>query len=197
MRYLKGLIFLVAIPLILCGCTNVSSVLTLNNNKNFELVFENNLLPKTLDGISRKSNLFAIKLTPEFRRYCRTYTNHDVDFLSWQETCKFRELPKQLTITYAKTSDNPHSASINSRNDFLQTAEALPPSAWRTYTIYPQQVIEKAKTMPVLVNGELKPYDPAKYPRGTTVTLILSIDDQGKITQEVKHEIIYRNNPAT
>ena len=85
------------------------------------------------------------------------------------------------------------------RKDFdyaRRKAENLPISAWKTYTIYPKQVFEKAKTMPVLVNGELKPYDPAKYPRGTTVTLILSIDNQGKITQEVEHEIIYRNNPA-
>ena len=71
----------------------------------------------------------------------------------------------------------------------ISYAQSLPPpSAWRTYTIYPQQIIDKAKReIPARHPDNVPNYPIGK--NGTTVKLVLHIDEHGNITQKIDHII--------
>lgn len=171
------------------GCTSISNIISNSDQPYFKVLFSNT-------NIDRTNAQIIIKKTPEVRAFCK----EEEKYFLWATTCEFGKIPPEsFSVQYAKSNiniDEYYKNTPDAEKKIQSYAQSLPASAWKTYTIYPQQIVEKAKTMPVLVNGELKPYDPAKYPRGTNLTVILYIDNQGKITEEVKHEIIYRNNPA-
>lgn len=171
------------------GCTNISNIISNSDQPYLKVLFSNT-------NIGRTNAQIIIKKTPELQPFCK----EEEKYFLWATTCYFgTNPPARLSIQYAKSNinlDDYYKNTPEAEKKIQSYAQSLPASAWKTYTIYPQQIVEKAKTRPVLVNGELKPYDPAKYSKGTNLKLILYIDNQGKVTEEIKHEIIYRNNPA-
>ena len=95
-----------------------------------------------------------------------------------------------LEYTIINMPDKPNGI-WRSFDEAIIKAQSLPPSAWRTHTIYPKQLLEQGRAMPA--NGE-----PAKnWAHGTKVTVTLYIDGHGNISQEIKHEPIRKDKWTT
>lgn len=126
------------------------------------------------------------KLTPELQKYCRIKNQK---YVSWGNyDCDFGANPPHqinLMIALLSRSQIPTENSIGYINNQVDT---LPPSAWRTYTINPQQVVEKTKReVPARHPDNIKNYPIGK--NGTIIKLTLYIDGNGNITQKIDHII--------
>lgn len=97
--------------------------------------------------------------------------------------------PNTLTINYAIIPwEKDRAWSMGLDNYIKLQADKLPPSAWRTYTIYPKQLLEQGRAMPA--KGM-----PASHWHKTSVTVTLYIDGNGNISQEIEHEPVKVGNP--
>ncbi len=67
-------------------------------------------------------------------------------------------------------------------------AQSLPPSAWRTYTIYPKQLLEQGTSMPIWDTRYNKVADDQKAKSRVTVTLY--IDGNGKVSQDIERTLV-------
>lgn len=121
-----------------------------------------------------------VKLTPELKSVCRKRNQRYMDWGNYP--CHFGKRPPEK-ITLLTTSLIPYNQMPSGKEEeyINNQLDTLPPSAWRTYTIYPQQVIEQAKREKPVTELHTK---------GTRVTLILNIDGQGNVYQEIEHERI-------
>lgn len=177
---LKNLIALLA-SLSVCGCviaemvgTKTEMILGLGSN-----------LPENYQGVVIFEN------TPELRRIFKEQTK----YITWgigSDSINANSLPKELNLKYATININPdiYYKSLSAEKDRLRNnyAQSLPPSAWRTYTIYPKQLLEQGRAMPA--KGM-----PASHWHKTSVTVTLYIDGNGNISQEIKHEPVKVSNP--
>ena len=66
--------------------------------------------------------------------------------------------------------------------------QSLPPSAWRTYTIYPKQLLDKGTSMPIWDTRYDKVADDQKAKSRVTVTLY--IDSNGKVSQNIERTLV-------
>lgn len=97
--------------------------------------------------------------------------------------------PNTLTINYAIIPwEKDRAWSMGLDNYIKLQADKLPPSAWRTYTIYPKQLLEQGRAMPA--KGM-----PASHWHKTRVIVILHIDGNGNISQKIEHEPVKVGNP--
>ena len=179
---LKNLIALLA-SLSVCGCviaemvgTKTEMILGLGSN-----------LPENYQGVVIFEN------TPELKRIFKQNTK----YITWgirSDSINANSLPKELNLKYATININPdiyyNSLITEAEQDRLRNnyAQSLPPSAWRTYTIYPKQLLEQGRAMPA--KGM-----PASHWHKTRVTISLYIDGNGNISQEIEHEPVKVGNP--
>lgn len=177
---LKNLIALLA-SLSVCGCviaemvgTKTEMILGLGSN-----------LPENYQGVVIFEN------TPELRRIFKEQTK----YITWgigSDSINANSLPKELNLKYATININPdiYYKSLSAEKDRLRNnyAQSLPPSAWRTHTIYPKQLLEQGRAMPA--KGM-----PASHWHKTSVTVTLYIDGNGNISQEIEHEPVKVGNP--
>lgn len=97
--------------------------------------------------------------------------------------------PNTLTINYAIIPwEKDRAWSMGLDNYIKLQADKLPPSAWRTHTIYPKQLLEQGRAMPA--KGM-----PASHWHKTRVIVILHIDGNGNISQKIEHEPVNVGNP--
>ena len=97
--------------------------------------------------------------------------------------------PNTLTINYAIIPwEKDRAWSMGLDNYIKLQADKLPPSAWRTHTIYPKQLLEQGRAMPA--KGM-----PASHWHKTRVIVILHIDGNGNISQKIEHEPVKVGNP--
>lgn len=97
--------------------------------------------------------------------------------------------PNTLTINYAIIPwEKDRAWSMGLDNYIKLQADKLPPSAWRTHTIYPKQLLEQGRAMPA--KGM-----PASHWHKTNVTVTLYIDGNGNISQKIEHEPVKVGNP--
>ncbi len=129
------------------------------------------------------SPMYLIQSNSFLNKICSEKGN----YITWGQDCRLKNsnVTTPITLTYAEiplTRNQFRSIPSHQENEKLTDyAQSLPPSAWRTYTIYPQQVIEQAKREKPVTELHTK---------GTRVTLILNIDGQGNVYQEIEHERI-------
>lgn len=177
---LKNLIALLA-SLSVCGCVIAEMVGT---KTEMTLGLGSNL-PENYQGVVIFEN------TPELRRIFKEQTK----YITWgigSDSINANSLPKELNLKYATININPdiYYKSLSAEKDRLRNnyAQSLPPSAWRTHTIYPKQLLEQGRAMPA--KGM-----PASHWHKTSVTVTLYIDGNGNISQEIKHEPVKVGNP--
>lgn len=179
---LKNLIALLA-SLSVCGCVIAEMVGT---KTEMTLGLGSNL-PENYQGVVIFEN------TPELRRIFKEQTK----YITWgieSDSINANSLPKELNLKYATININPdiyyNSLITEAEQDRLRNnyAQSLPPSAWRTYTIYPKQLLEQGRAMPA--KGM-----PASHWHKTRVTISLYIDGNGNISQEIEHEPVKVGNP--
>lgn len=176
-------IFIVFISCLLVGCiANIVKTKTV-----LELSLAINKLPDDYQGVVIFEN------TPELRRIFKEQTK----YITWgigSDGINANSLPKELNLKYATININPdiyyNSLITEAEQDRLRNnyAQSLPPSAWRTYTIYPKQLLEQGRAMPA--KGM-----PASHWHKTRVTISLYIDGNGNISQEIEHEPVKVGNP--
>lgn len=177
---LKNLIALLA-SLSVCGCVIAEMVGT---KTEMTLGLGSNL-PENYQGVVIFEN------TPELRRIFKEQTK----YITWgigSDSINANSLPKELNLKYATININPdiYYKSLSAEKDRLRNnyAQSLPPSAWRTHTIYPKQLLEQGRAMPA--KGM-----PASHWHKTSVTVTLYIDGNGNISQEIEHEPVKVGNP--
>ena len=166
----------------LFGCANG---ITSHSKSQFEVAFGVNYLPE----YEQYDNRVRFALKP-LKGYGQDGKNSD---MRWSDSYYFNanNLPKSITINYAILLDKPTPVNTNIWEITNKKLQSLPPSAWRTHTIYPKQLLEQGRAMPA--NGE-----PAKnWAHGTKVTVTLYIDGHGNISQEIKHEPIRKDKWTT
>lgn len=136
-------------------------------------------------------DVYIVKSNPDLQRNCPS--KFEKNYKVWGFSCGYNNPPNQLNLEYAKlgiTFQQYHQLPTDSKRQKIleNTVQSLPPSAWRTYTINPQQVIEKAKReVPARHPDNIKNYPIGK--NGTIIKLTLYIDGNGNITQEIDHII--------
>ena len=177
---LKNLIALLA-SLSVCGCviaemvgTKTEMILGLGSN-----------LPENYQGVVIFEN------TPELRRIFKKQTK----YITWgigSDSINANSLPKELNLKYATININPdiYYKSLSAEKDRLRNnyAQSLPPSAWRTYTIYPKQLLDKGTSMPIWDTRYDKVADDQKAKSRVSVTLY--IDGNGKVSQNIERTLV-------
>ena len=97
--------------------------------------------------------------------------------------------PNTLTINYAIIPwEKDRAWSMGLDNYIKLQADKLPPSAWRTYTIYPKQLLDKGTSMPIWDTRYDKVADDQKAKSRVTVTLY--IDGNGKVSQNIERTLV-------
>lgn len=179
---LKNLIALLAL-LSVCGCviaemvgTKTEMILGLGSN-----------LPENYQGVVIFEN------TPELKRIFKQNTK----YITWgirSDSINANSLPKELNLKYATININPdiyyNRLIAEAEQDRLRNnyAQSLPPSAWRTYTIYPKQLLDKGTSMPIWDTRYDKVADDQKAKSRVTVTLY--IDSNGKVSQNIERTLV-------
>ena len=148
----------------------------------FELAFGVRFLPE----YGQYDNRVRFALKP-LKGYGQDEKNSD---MRWGDSYYFSEknLPQTLNIQYAILLDEPVPVNKNIWEATNKKLQSLPPSAWRTHTIYPKQLLEQGRAMPA--KGM-----PASHWHKTSVTVTLYIDGNGNISQEIEHEPVKVGNP--
>ena len=148
----------------------------------FELAFGVRFLPE----YGQYDNRVRFALKP-LKGYGQDEKNSD---MRWGDSYYFSEknLPQTLNIQYAILLDEPVPVNKNIWEATNKKLQSLPPSAWRTHTIYPKQLLEQGRAMPA--KGM-----PASHWHKTSVTISLYIDGNGNISQEIGHEPVKVGNP--
>lgn len=164
---------------VVVGCvTNITG----NPKTQVELAFGVRFLPE----YGQYDNRVRFALKP-LKGYGQDGKNSN---MRWSDSYYFSEknLPQTLNIQYAILLDEPTPVNKNIWEATNKKLQSLPPSAWRTYTINLQQVMEKAKReVPARHPDNIKDYPIGK--NGTIIKLTLYIDGNGNITQEIDHII--------
>lgn len=143
--------------------------------------------------------MYIVKVTPELRRYCGELKQGQ--YAMWSDSCDFGSNPPSvLNLEYilvqAKQDEFKNLSSKQIVDISARYIQSLPPSAWRTYTINPKQLLEKGRSMPVYVGFPNEPYaknDPKRFNYGTRVIVTLYVDGNGNISQEIEHKPISRD----
>ena len=152
--------------------------------------------PKTQSELA-----FGVRFLPEYGQYdnrvrfalkpLKGYGQDEKNSdMRWGDSYYFSEknLPQTLNIQYAILLDEPVPVNKNIWEATNKKLQSLPPSAWRTHTIYPKQLLEQGRAMPA--KGM-----PASHWHKTSVTISLYIDGNGNISQEIEHEPVKVGNP--
>ncbi|MBE2893513.1 hypothetical protein [Spirabiliibacterium falconis] len=164
----------------LFGCVSSSKI----NSQKTQL----ELILRSQQGNSDKGITPILKVSPTLKSKCDISGNNIAQYFG--TACHRLENYDALTIEYA-IIPRLQNRQADEQSYINQHAQSLPPSAWRTYTIYPKQLLEQGRAMPA--NGS-----PAKtWAHGTKVIITLYIDSNGNISQTIEHEPIRKNKWTT
>lgn len=148
----------------------------------FELAFGVRFLPE----YGQYDNRVRFALKP-LKGYGQDEKNSD---MRWGDSYYFSEknLPQTLNIQYAILLDEPVPVNKNIWEATNKKLQSLPPSAWRTHTIYPKQLLDKGTSMPIWDTRYDKVADDQKAKSRVTVTLY--IDGNGKVSQNIERTLV-------
>lgn len=186
---INGWILLLFAILGLSGCATTN---TSNNKTQTTILFRMNNGIWTPESPDRKWGA-VLKNNNAILQHCNNNSNHQLNYISWDLTCgtNLKNL-EILTVQYAIIPwEKDRAWSMGLDNYIKLQADKLPPSAWRTYTIYPKQLLEKAQSVP----PSNEPASQKPQHLRTTVTVTLYIDSNGNVSQDIKHEPVKVGNP--
>lgn len=149
----------------------------------------------TIDFSQRKINdredpTFIIRQTPQIAGKCTYNRLGKTPYFFWGGQCHFGKYPPQkIEIQYAKWKPY-YQIPVPMDNYIIQYGNSLPASAWKTYTIYPKQIMAEVKNRK---NPDNTPFT-SKVLAKKSMRIFLDIDASGNVTLRDDAQYGYVNN---
>ncbi|WP_019674144.1 hypothetical protein [Psychrobacter lutiphocae] len=142
---------------------------------------------KTLD---EEDPMFIIKRSSITNARCSSDNNGIEPYMFWGEQCYFEHgIPDRVDIQYAKWKPY-YQIPKPSKPHMMAYGNALPASAWKTYTLYPKKVMAEVK-------HQKKPNHTPFAPRAIAkkhILVYLDIEADGRVTIRDEAQYGYVNN---
>lgn len=140
--------------------------------------------------LDEEDSMFIVKRSSITNAHCSEDRDGIDPYIFWGSQCYFENgIPDRVDIQYAKWKPY-YQIPKPSRPHMMAYGNALPASAWQTYTLYPKKVMAEVKR-------QQKPSHTPFVPKiidKTDILVYLDIEADGRVTIRDEAEYGYVNN---